>query len=95
VSAAYSGVAHLAGPDITVDGRWLRQRCVWCGAILVDYDMARIAVQVEPGEEPSPPATWEAGKFVEVDPPMSSVLDWEGDQLPPHSCMRIPPEETR
>ena len=92
---SYSGVAHLAGADLTVDGRWMRQRCAWCGELLIDLDLSRVAVQVEPGEEPQPPATWPAGKFIVVDPPVRYVLEWDGERLPPHACMRMPVEETK
>lgn len=36
-------VTHIAGLDVQV-GRYLRQRCAWCGAMLSDYDLARVAV---------------------------------------------------
>ena len=40
-----TGVVHIAGNDVQVGSR-LRQRCAWCGAVLVDYDLANIAVPV-------------------------------------------------
>ncbi|MEZ0077383.1 hypothetical protein [Planotetraspora sp. GP83] len=36
-------VVHIAGPDIQV-GAQLRQRCAWCGAVLLDYDLSCVAV---------------------------------------------------
>ena len=91
---SHSSIAHLAGPDLTVDGRWMRQRCAWCGEVLLDYDLARVAVPVgQPG-----PSPFEIGKFIEVtsgNPKMSTALDWDSDKLPETACMRFPPEETR
>jgi hypothetical protein len=38
-----TAVIHVAGLDITVDTR-LRQRCGWCGATLIDEDLAGVMV---------------------------------------------------
>ncbi len=89
-----SGVAHLAGPDLTVDGRYMRQRCSWCGAILIDYDLTMVSVPT--GQDG--PSFYGFGKWVEVtdgNPRIFTTLDWEGEKLPPTSCMRWPVEETR
>lgn len=40
-------VTHIAGMDITIAGRRLRQRCAWCGAILIDSDLANVATVTE------------------------------------------------
>lgn len=88
-------LTHIAGPDLTVDGRRLRQRCIWCGAVIVDYDLERVAVP--DGQDPTP-ATWKPGTFVRVsgtfpvayvavDPP-------EGGRYPPDSCMALDDEVT-
>lgn len=63
---------HLVGTEITVEGRYLRQRCSWCGALLLDYDLASVARPLEEGEDPEnpnpwKPATWTVGGFVAVD----------------------------
>lgn len=42
-----SGVVHIVGLDITV-GTQLRQRCGWCGAVILDQDLALVAVQLQP-----------------------------------------------
>jgi hypothetical protein len=52
-----TAIAHLAGQVVEI-GPHMRQRCVWCGSALVEYDLTRIAIQVEPGQEPEKPATW-------------------------------------
>jgi len=44
-----SAVTHIAGLNITVQDRYLRQRCAWCGVVLLDYDLANIQVSIVPG----------------------------------------------
>ena len=68
-----AGVIHIAGLDIQV-GAQLRQRCGWCGAVIVDYDLARTASPCgdhcqEYGCKPENhrPGTWLVGGLVEVD----------------------------
>lgn len=38
---------HMAGIDVTIDGRYLRQRCAWCDEIIIDVDLTAIAVALE------------------------------------------------
>jgi hypothetical protein len=40
-------IAHLAGACIQYESLQ-RQRCSWCGAILIDDDLSRMAVQIAP-----------------------------------------------
>ncbi|MGI5223545.1 hypothetical protein [Actinoallomurus sp. CA-142502] len=85
------GIVHIAGPDITV-GAQLRQRCAWCGAVLLDYDLTRIAVPE--GDDPRP-GTWPVGALVEV----AGNASWErdhvdGDPLPANACGQIDHEVT-
>jgi hypothetical protein len=92
-------VTHIAAQPIVVSGRRQRQRCAWCGAVLIDYDLARVAVKVEPGQVPQPPSTWEVGVLVRVVGGYSSVVDPEfvnGEpQLPENSCASVDDEVTR
>lgn len=91
-----ASTTHVAGPDVTFDGRYLRQRCVWCSTVLLDYDLERVAVMTEPGAEVDPPATWPQGSFVRVDEGSSYVAAERDDGTLPHdSCMLMPPAETR
>lgn len=79
-------VVHIAGPDIQV-GAQLRQRCAWCGAVLFDYALDRIAVPE--GEDPRP-GTWPVGELVEVDGPAGWVrAHVDGEPLPPNACAQI------
>lgn len=78
-----SGLIHFAGLEIQV-GLVLRQRCDWCGELLIDYDLARIAVPV--GQD-SRPATWPTGTLVLVDGNVSYTVDHkDGEKLPPGTC---------
>jgi hypothetical protein len=87
-----NAVIHVAGVHIQI-GKYLRQRCGWCGAVLLDYDLSRIAVPV--GEDPTP-ATWPMGSLVSVDGNLSVLVDHEdGTNLPEGACGRIDPEVTR
>lgn len=86
-----TSVIHIAGPDITV-GPLLRQRCGWCGAVLVDYDLTRIAVPT--GQDPRP-GIWSVGALVEVDGSASWVVPHvDGEQLPANACAQLDPEVT-
>lgn len=87
-------VTHVAGSDVTIGGRRVRQRCSWCGATLLDYDLANVAVQVVPGEDPKPPLPWPVGRLVRVDGGISFVLD-ETDELPDDACGTVDDEVTR
>lgn len=89
-----SAVTHIAANDIIIGGRRLRQRCAWCGAILIDYDLPRVAIALEGGEEPGLPGAWAVGRLVRVDGPMSMVLS-ETDELPEDACGKVDDEVTR
>lgn len=77
---------HIAGPDIQV-GSQLRQRCAWCGAVLIDYALERIAVPV--GQDPRP-GRWAPGALVAVDGGASWAVEHEdGAELPPEACAQL------
>lgn len=75
-------IIHIAGPDIRVD-TLLRQRCAWCGELLLDYDLDRIAVPE--GCDPTP-SVWTVGKLVAVDGNASWEMPDSGNSLPDESC---------
>lgn len=86
-----SEMTHIAGSDVTIDHR-LRQRCVWCGAVLIDCDLALVAVPV--GQDPTP-GTWPVGALVAVDGWASWVVSHQdGDPLPDGACAHLDPEAT-
>lgn len=84
-----TGIVHVAGLPVTIQGRYLRQRCAWCGAVLVDHDLAAIAVPI--GQDPTP-GTWTVGALVERDGPVTSLV--EGDDLPDNACALLDPAAT-
>lgn len=78
-------VTHIAAPQVTIDDRFMRQRCAWCGDVLLEYDLTRVAVPV--GQNPTP-ATWPTGALVAVDGHASWTLDEE--RLPDDACALNP-----
>lgn len=74
----------------------LRQRCAWCGAVLADYDLTRLAVfpAPPPGQEVRP-AMWGVQDLIRVDGNAYMVVDHEeGADLPADACARIDDEVT-
>lgn len=87
-----NGVVHIAGPNVTV-GPLTRQRCAWCGALLLDYDLDRIAVPA--GQDPAP-GMWPVGALVWVDGHVAAIVDHAGGNvLPSEACARLDPAVTR
>lgn len=79
-------LVHIAGNDLQV-GAQLRQRYAWCGAVLLDYNLDRIAVPE--GQDPRP-ATWPVGDLIAVDGSLSYTVEHEdGQPLPAEACSRI------
>lgn len=100
-------VVHIAGGVVTANGV-KRQRCMWCGALLLEYDLANVARPLEPGEDPDAPwspAMFDVGSHVAVSgtwPKMMRVVEpdphpeQEGDLLiPDGSCLDLDPAVTR
>ena len=87
-------LSHLAGPDVTIDlsdtDVRLRQRCVWCGALLVDVTVT--------GGEPDESMKWTDGGIVRHDLDSGVYFeipfDSEVDDVPGDSCMMLPLELT-
>lgn len=91
-------MVHIAGPEVQV-GERLRQRCGWCGALLVDVDLDRVAVLIDPASDPrgdlaaARPATWPVGELVAVDGHVSYVVEHvDGD---PPAGRRLRPGRPR
>jgi hypothetical protein len=83
-------VIHIAGNDVQVNAQ-LRQRCAWCGALLIDYNLERVSVPE--GTDPRP-ATWPIGGLVAVDGGLSYVVEHEDGPLPDGACGTLDPEVT-
>jgi len=101
------GVVHIIGMDVTVDGHLRRQRCAWCGQLLVNDDLSRMAWTLnEDGSDPGPPGPWPMGALVEIvgdsKPEPGEVLGFRGmrivevedGKLPDNACARLDPEVT-
>jgi hypothetical protein len=81
--------SHLAGDPVTVEGRWIRQRCSWCGVALIDVDLELILVAET--TEPDAYPTWIPGFWIRVlpGPPICSrVVDDLAGKLPVDACVR-------
>lgn len=86
-----SGVVHIAGLDVRV-GSQLRQRCGWCGAVIIDVNLANI-MTLE-GDEMGYP-TWKVGGLVAVDGNATYIVEHtDGEQLPAECCGALEPEVT-
>ena len=62
---------HIAGLDVTVSDH-LRQRCAWCGILLVDQDLTAVAVPA--GTEDRPFPRWPSNALVVVEGGASALL---------------------
>lgn len=78
-------VTHMIGPAVSV-GPLIRQRCTWCGALLMAYDTDRLAVPA--GQDPTP-AMLPDGALVRMDGAHSWTADTEAVTLPDDACARI------
>lgn len=82
-----NGVVHIAGTCLIMFGRYMRQRCEWCGVVLLEYDLERVAVPE--GQDPMP-GHWPYQALVRVDGHMSAVID--NPELTPEGEVRLPPD---
>jgi hypothetical protein len=87
---------HIAGIALVFENRYMRQRCGWCGTVLIDEDMTLVAV-VQGTEQVGVPF-WEPYALIEVDGGMSSVIEptieAESMKMPEASCMKLDPAIT-
>lgn len=103
-----TAVIHIAGPVVHI-GQWMRQRCMWCGAVLCDYDLNRVMVPLPTdGSEPPSPATWEVGALIGVagESPKATWVEMGAEEawgcpdhehkaeMPEGSCCRLDPAVT-
>lgn len=87
-----AGVVHIAGMTVTINDR-MRQRCAWCGALLINYDLANIAVPVTQAD--TSPASWPVGDLVLIDGNMAALVPHvDGAALPEAACGRLDPAVT-
>lgn len=79
---------HIAGLGLVIGDRFARQRCAWCGEVMVDEDATCIAVPE--GSSPRDPL-WPVNTLVrfEVAPGVTSYTVVTADVLPDDCCARI------
>lgn len=109
-----SGQTHIVGPAIAwndpEDGVLVRQRCSWCGALIREDPIERMAVMVDP---PNPDTTipipdWPVGELIRLEgtnPEIRSIVDAPVDdqtgeraadaEVAPDCCLLLDPEVTR
>lgn len=81
---------HIPAPPVTVSGR-RRQLCAWCGHVLDDLVLSRVAV--EAGDPVVP--VWPAGQLVRFDGAVTAVVPYvDRDPLPDDCCALRRPETT-
>ncbi len=86
-----TAVIHIAGYKVTI-GPFIRQRCSWCGAVLADHELGRVAVPVG---QPWRPPTWEPGSLVAIDGIATyGVPHEDGQPLPDGACGNLDPAVT-
>jgi hypothetical protein len=95
-----SEVIHIAGPTIAANAI-RRQRCMWCGALISEDDLANIARPLEPGEDPDNPEPWEpaawgvnelvavAGTNPRAKWLVEPVVEDGHTKIPERSCMNL------
>jgi hypothetical protein len=101
-SALRATMTHIAAIDVTWNdgnGLRLRQRCAWCGATLIDQQIALPSALIVPGHNaggPIQPTVWKTGALVTIDGDQARNVGHltEGRPLPDDACTRIDPAVT-
>lgn len=91
-------ISHLAAPgasvDITEETLQFRQRCVWCGCLIVDVEIRNDGPEVNDDGDYG----YEPGAMVRHDLDSGSwfPIEWDedSDDVPGDSCMLLPLELT-
>jgi hypothetical protein len=94
-------VVHFAGQDMEINGV-KRQRCLWCGSLLIEWDLARVMVRVpEDGSPPVGPGVFEVGANIGQADGMSWIVPKEEHPehpgsyvIPDASCALLDPSVT-
>lgn len=78
---------HFTGELVTLtdtEGTRQRQRCAWCGVLLLDVDDHRLAV---PDGQPGERHAWPAGRLLAADAGVFVLVDYDpGADVPPGTC---------
>lgn len=99
-------VIHVAGVAMRVTDH-IRQRCSWCGAVLIDVDITTIdrpaadVADLDPDDPFAWYPVWETGRLVAHDGAASYLVDDipspsnpDIPGIPPESCMALHPDLT-
>lgn len=84
-------VVHIAGIDVCID-TLLRQRCGWCGAMLLSVDLANIQ-HIEDDTGRHGVFVWGPGDLVGVSGGSSWFVENSGE-LPDRCCGALDPDVT-
>ena len=79
-------MTHISAQVVIIEGRYVRQRCAWCGEMLIDYDLEKTAVVVVNGKTELP-GVWATDRLIHVDGNQSTLL--EGNAMPPDCCAML------
>ena len=81
-------IVHIASNTVVMEGRYLRQRCVWCGELLHDVDMNTVQVcNTSDAQDDELYPTWGTGRLVAVDGNHSYIV--EGNKIPENCCYDV------
>ena len=84
-------IVHIAAPWINVASR-IRQRCLWCGAVLLDEDMSLVGVHTSDPSDTAYP-TWE-GFVARLGGTTWVVEHDDPNSLPEGCCANLDPSVT-
>lgn len=87
-------IVHIAGQPVQLQGRYVRQRCSWCGALIEDIDLANAASEVSEGETVSGPPLWPVGELVALAGVLRYCLG-DVSEMPKNCCANIELDVTR
>ena len=87
-------IIHIAGFPVQIGSKY-RQRCAWCGAVLIDGDMSCEMVATSDGRRTHGPSKYELGALVDVTingsvTGSAVVAHEDGAQLPANACVGPP-----
>ena len=74
---------HIAAEHATFGGRYVRQRCAWCGFLLAETDTNREAAYLV-----------EAGRMVQFDRGQLTLVEYRDGGALPAGCCALPPLRT-
>jgi hypothetical protein len=85
-------IIHFAGPTLRI-GSVVRQRCLWCGALIEELDLDRIAVADDPAADGGGLFTARWRGLVGVDGAARFAVDDPPDgKVPDRACSEVLPD---